>query len=126
MKTVISSLLMVGVLFWAGASFACSSCGCQLAKSDSVQGHLDEAAAAAAGSTEAKTAPEEEASTEAVAAAADAGNKICPVMGGAVSEGVTYEYQGKIYHFCCPACIAEFQKDPEKYIKIVEEELKGN
>mgnify|MGYP001574184940 CR=1 FL=1 len=37
----------------------------------------------------------------------------------------TYEYQGKIYNFCCPSCIEDFKKDPEKYIKKAEEELKS-
>lgn len=53
------------------------------------------------------------------------GNKICPVTGEKIDGKTTYEYQGKIYNFCCPACIDEFKKDTEKYIKKVEEELKG-
>jgi len=59
--------------------------------------------------------------------AVDVGNKICPVSGEAISSmsPVTYEYQGKIYHFCCPACINAFKKDPQKYIEKVEEELKA-
>lgn len=46
------------------------------------------------------------------------GNKICPVTGGKIEKKteVTYEYKGKIYSFCCAACIPEFQKNPEKYI----------
>ncbi len=57
--------------------------------------------------------------------AVNVGNKICPVTGEKVDEKTktTYEYQGKIYNFCCPACIDEFKKDPDKYIKKVEEEL---
>lgn len=53
------------------------------------------------------------------------GNKICPVSGEKIDEKfkATYEYQGKVYNFCCPMCIDEFKKDPEKYIKKVEEEL---
>jgi len=57
--------------------------------------------------------------------AVNAGNKICPVTGDKVDGKTTYEYQGKIYNFCCPACIDEFKKDPGKYIKKVEEELKS-
>jgi len=38
-------------------------------------------------------------------------------------QPATYEYQGKIYNFCCPMCIGSFKKDPEKYIKKVEQEL---
>lgn len=47
----------------------------------------------------------------------NAGNKICPVTGEAVTEGskATYEYKGKVYNLCCAMCINEFKKDPEKY-----------
>lgn len=56
---------------------------------------------------------------------ADAGNKICPVMGGKINEKtkLTYEYKGKIYNFCCAMCIDEFKKAPEKYIEKVNKEL---
>lgn len=58
--------------------------------------------------------------------AVDAGNKICPVSQGAVDEKLkaTYEYEGKIYNFCCAMCIDDFKKDPKKYIKIVEKETR--
>lgn len=57
-------------------------------------------------------------------AAVEVGNKICPVSGEKIDEKMkaTYEYNGKIYNFCCPMCIEEFKKDPEKYIKKIEEE----
>ena len=56
--------------------------------------------------------------------AVDAGNKICPVGGEKIEEKlkVTYEYEGKIYNFCCAMCIDDFKKDPQKYIKKIEEE----
>jgi len=60
--------------------------------------------------------------------AVNVGNKICPVSGEKIGEmgpAVTYEYKGKIYNFCCKACPEEFKKDPEKYIKKVNEELKA-
>lgn len=55
----------------------------------------------------------------------DAGNKICPVSGERIDEKskATYEYNGKIYNFCCPACIEEFKKNPQKYIAKVAQEL---
>ncbi len=61
-----------------------------------------------------------------VAKAVDVGNKVCPVSGEKINEKlkVTYEYNGKIYNFCCTSCIDDFKKDPEKYIKKVDEELK--
>lgn len=54
----------------------------------------------------------------------DVGNKICPVSGEKIDDKTkaTYEYKGKIYNFCCPDCIVEFKKDPDKYIKKIEEE----
>lgn len=60
--------------------------------------------------------------------AVNIGNKICPVSGEKINQDLkaSYEYKGKIYNFCCAACIDEFKKDPEKYIKKVEEELKDN
>ncbi len=58
----------------------------------------------------------------------NAGNKVCPVMNTKINEKtkVTYEYEGKIYNFCCLACVEAFKKDPAKYIKKVEEELQKN
>lgn len=61
-------------------------------------------------------------------AAVNAGNKICPVSVEKINEKTkaTYEYEGKIYNFCCAMCIDSFKKDPGKYIKKVEEELKAS
>ena len=75
----------------------------------------------------AQDASEEAATKQETVKAQDAGNKICPVTGEKIDEKTkaTYEYEGKIYNFCCPVCIEEFKKDPGKYIKKVEEELKG-
>lgn len=44
-------------------------------------------------------------------------NTVCPVEGGKVKPGLTIVYQGKTIGFCCPDCIPEFKKDPEKYMK---------
>lgn len=57
----------------------------------------------------------------------NAGNRICPVSGEKINEKTkaTYEYGGKIYNFCCPMCIDEFKKDPQKYIKKVGQELQA-
>ena len=56
--------------------------------------------------------------------AENAGNKICPVSGEAIDEKLksAYEYEGKIYNFCCAMCIDDFKKDPQKYIQKVEEQ----
>jgi YHS domain-containing protein len=58
--------------------------------------------------------------------AVEVGNKICPVSGEKVGEmGDIFktEYNGKIYNLCCAMCAKDFQKDPEKYIQKVNEEL---
>lgn len=54
----------------------------------------------------------------------EVGNKTCPISGEEIDEGTkaAYEYKGKAYNFCCPACIDEFKKDPKKYIEKIEEQ----
>ncbi len=46
---------------------------------------------------------------------------ICPVMKGKTSPDYSYEYQGKMYYFCCPGCIDAFKKDPRKYVSKIKE-----
>jgi YHS domain-containing protein len=50
---------------------------------------------------------------------ATAKGELCPVTGEEVDPkgGIAYEYKGKVYHFCCASCVADFKKDPEKYIR---------
>jgi YHS domain-containing protein len=57
----------------------------------------------------------------------DVGNKICPVTGEKIDPKtkVTYEYDGRVYNFCCGMCVDPFKKDPQKYIKKVNEETQG-
>ena len=45
--------------------------------------------------------------------------ELCPVSGEEVDAkgGIAYEYKGKVYHFCCASCVADFKKDPEKFIR---------
>ena len=43
-----------------------------------------------------------------------------PVCGKRINRNkahVTIEYQGREYLLCCPVCQAEFERDPEKYLK---------
>ena len=60
-------------------------------------------------------------------AAVNTGNKICPVLGEPIDEAskATYEYEGKIYNFCCAMCIDTFKKEPQKYIDKVNRELQA-
>jgi YHS domain-containing protein len=43
----------------------------------------------------------------------------CPVSGEVftvASDSPKVEFEGKTYFFCCNDCVADFQKDPAKYI----------
>jgi YHS domain-containing protein len=46
---------------------------------------------------------------------------ICPVMGGKISKNVYADFEGKRVYFCCKGCIPEFNRDPAKYMKKLEE-----
>lgn len=47
----------------------------------------------------------------------------CPVMGAPINKAYYSDYNGRRIYFCCAACVEAFQKDPEKYIKKVDEEI---
>ena len=48
------------------------------------------------------------------------GQTLCPVMGNTIDKIYYADYKGKRIYFCCPACIEPFNKEPEKYMKILE------
>jgi len=60
-----------------------------------------------------------ESAPTAVSQVTDAGNKMCPVSGGAVSGKDFVTYGGKKYGLCCSGCEKEFLKDPAKFSKNV-------
>lgn len=44
---------------------------------------------------------------------------VCPVSGEhftVEADSPKAEYQGKTYYFCCNDCVADFQKNPEKFV----------
>ena len=47
---------------------------------------------------------------------------LCPVLAGNIDKNVYADYQGKRIYFRCTGCDAEFNKDPEKYMKKLQEE----
>lgn len=55
-------------------------------------------------------------------AAAPKPQTLCPVLAGNIDKNVYADYQGKRIYFCCKGCDAEFNKDPEKYMKKLEEQ----
>jgi len=51
--------------------------------------------------------------------------KFCVVSGdklGEMGDPYVYEYQGHEIKFCCKGCLKDFNKEPAKYIKKIEEE----
>jgi YHS domain-containing protein len=51
--------------------------------------------------------------------------KTCIVSGdklGEMGDPYVYEYKGREIKFCCKSCVKDFNKDPQKYIKKIEEE----
>jgi YHS domain-containing protein len=42
---------------------------------------------------------------------------LCPIMNKPIDKDIFVEYKGKKVYFCCPGCIDQFNKDPEKYAK---------
>lgn len=54
--------------------------------------------------------------------------KTCIVSGdklGEMGDAVVYPYKDREIKFCCKGCIKDFNKDPEKYIKKIEEAEKA-
>jgi YHS domain-containing protein len=51
--------------------------------------------------------------------------KICPVMGNPIDPNIHTDYKGRRIYFCCTSCPKVFEKDPEKYIAKVDEQLQG-
>ena len=47
--------------------------------------------------------------------------KTCPVQGDPIDTSVYVDYKGKRVYFCCAGCPDVFNKDPEKYLKILKD-----
>lgn len=53
--------------------------------------------------------------------------KTCVVSGeklGEMGKPYVYQHEGREVRFCCKGCLKDFQKDPAKYLKKMEEEAK--
>ena len=60
--------------------------------------------------------------------AINVGNAICPISGELIADvddgkGVQIDHNGNIYNVCCKFCAKDFRKNPEKFIKIIENNL---
>ena len=45
----------------------------------------------------------------------------CPVQGGKINKDLYVDYQGQRVYFCCAECIPIFKKNPEAYLKKMQE-----
>ena len=53
--------------------------------------------------------------------------KTCVVSGdelGEMGDPVIYQHNGREVRFCCKDCIEDFNKDPEKYLKMLDDAAK--
>ena len=54
---------------------------------------------------------------------AKVGNTKCPVSGEEMmGKGCQVVFEGKEYNLCCKDCKADWDKDPAKYVKILEKD----
>ena len=47
---------------------------------------------------------------------------VCPVMGSKINKEVYVDYEGYRVYFCCSSCKESFLKEPEKYMKKMEDD----
>lgn len=87
-------------IFLATLVLAFSVVGCGSEKQESQKGQAVETSQVSAGGTQ----------------------TVCPVMGGKIDKQIYTDYEGKRVYFCCEACVAEFKKDPERYVGKMEAE----
>jgi len=57
--------------------------------------------------------------------AAAIAQKLCPVTDDPIDPKLYVDYQGRRVYFCCEMCPPKFKKDPEKYLKKLDEQMKG-
>lgn len=48
-------------------------------------------------------------------------NTVCPVSNEEADSKIVAEYNGKKVALCCKTCLKKFQKNPEKYMKKLEQ-----
>jgi|GEM_PF-4232716 len=105
MNIRITAIVAAVILTCSGAFAACGSCGTD-------EKPADTAKAAAANVNNAATVK--------------VNNTVCPVSGDKVDmqNPTTIDYKSERYNLCCPACIAEFNRAPEKYSAKAKEQSK--
>jgi YHS domain-containing protein len=47
---------------------------------------------------------------------------MCPVLSQKIDKKIFVDYKGKRIYFCCKACVDKFNKEPDKYVKILDKQ----
>lgn len=47
---------------------------------------------------------------------------LCPVMGGEIDKNLYVDVKGKRIYVCCRGCVGLVKAEPDKYIKILEDQ----
>ena len=55
---------------------------------------------------------------------AEIAQKLCPVTGELINPNIFVDYDGRRIYFCCDMCPPQFKKDPEKFLKKLDEQMK--
>ena len=77
------------------------------------------------GEPQAAPAPAKSAGSGPAAVKAEITQKLCPVTGDAINPNIYVDYNDRRIYFCCDMCPAEFRKNPEKYLKVLDEQMKS-
>lgn len=91
-------------------------------KSPATTGHMAGHEAMTMGESPAAAAPGAPAPA---AAGTEIVQKLCPVTGDPIDPKVYIDHNGRRVYFCCSACEPTFKKDPDKYLKIVDDQIKA-
>jgi len=51
--------------------------------------------------------------------------KLCPVTGDLINRNIFVDYDGRRIYLCCDMCPAQFKKDPEKFLKKLDEQMRS-
>ena len=120
-KKLMFTVMTVGVLAWPMGQALAESMG------QDIPAATEQVSQKVSAASEVKVADTQAAAQESVTGPVEVGNKFCPISGekvGEMGKVVKFEYKGKIYNFCCPMCLKDFNKDPEKYVQALEEKMK--
>lgn len=91
--------------------------GCEKKTEPAADTAMDMSQTAKETSEQAKPDAAEAKKTSETSAAVATEQTQCPVLANnPIDRDVFVEYKGKKVYFCCQACVAEFNKNPEKYI----------